>query len=272
MFFAAFERKWWKSIGKEQVKGEFMATDDKMDSPEGTVFDLNNEDPLGTPDSDALWDQVDHGAAGIDHIDSDTGDSNSSSGIKRSKDNNDNFSTGSSEISWSDESDEVGEDDEEIFTNISSDEAPEELDPLSAAYDLEEGNIIELGKTYDDDPTTQKTRSAVTTAKEFFNQELLYRFDLLREDEREQLTGRYRIEVRGTDGGVWTLSVDKKDINIVPAKEDADLVLMVQQDDFISVVNGYINPQIALASQRIKISGDPRKASLFQNVLAPRDN
>jgi putative sterol carrier protein len=44
----------------------------------------------------------------------------------------------------------------------------------------------------------------------------------------------------------------------------------MQQKDFLDVINGILNPQLAILSQKIKVVGDVKKAVFFQSVLAPR--
>jgi hypothetical protein len=241
MFLAVFEKKWWKQSGKNSSgESEIMSGDDDkkiMTNHEPFVGDDSSIDPELWRDPEIApvlldEDKTFEPVSTIDTIDEMNFDS--------TVDDEDADSNDELDESDSSDTDLAGDDD----------------------YDLAEEDDL------DQDSATLK-RAPVTSAKEFFNTELLYRFDLLTNDERDALKGSYRLEIRGNDGGVWSLKLDK-DVTVSPSKNDAELVLMMHFDDFISVVNGKINPQIALASRRMKISGDSKKASLFQNILAPR--
>ncbi len=135
-------------------------------------------------------------------------------------------------------------------------------DPLAPAYDLERGTLI------DKQQSVLPWRSDVRTAKEFFSSELLYRFDILEDEERDKISGKYRIELKGYQGGVWTISVGN-DIEVVNRKEDADLVLIMQQRDFLQMVNGRLNPQLAILGSKIRLHGDVKRAVWFQSLLYP---
>lgn len=140
-------------------------------------------------------------------------------------------------------------------------------DILAPAYDLEDGELIE-----EDLLAPQKTKlpwsSRVQSAKEFFSAEVLYRFDLLEEEERRELAGKFRIEIKGYQGGVWTMDLGDQ-LSIVNRREDADIVMTMYQRDFLQLVNGELNPQLALLAQKLKVSGDLHKAIAFQSLLIP---
>jgi len=143
---------------------------------------------------------------------------------------------------------------------ISVEEEEEHDDPLSEVYVLEEALP----------PPKRDTRSKykVASAKEFFNTEVLYRYDLLEEAEKETIKGRYRIELKGFQGGIWTVEVGNE-LTVANRSEEADVVISMQQKDFLDLINGGLNPQLAMLSQKIKIIGDVKKAVFFQSVLAP---
>ena len=111
-------------------------------------------------------------------------------------------------------------------------------------------------------------RSEVENAKEFFSTELLYRFDILEEDERAFLAGSYRLELKGYRGGVWTLNLGD-DIDVINRKENANVVLTMDQRDFLEIVNGNLNPQLCLVSKKVRIKGDVEKVTAFQALLSP---
>lgn len=142
-----------------------------------------------------------------------------------------------------------------------------EDDPLATAYDLERGEPLEVN-TRQDAPPRLPWRSEVTNAKEFFATEVLYRFDILELEERSQVAGKYCVELKGSRGGVWTLQLGDE-IEVTNRREDADTVLTMQQRDFLAIVNGDLNPQLAILAQKVKVFGDLKRAIMFQSLLAP---
>ena len=135
-------------------------------------------------------------------------------------------------------------------------------DPLAPAYDLEKGNLI------DKHSPMLPWRSDVRTAKEYFNSEILYRFDILEMRQRSDIAGRYRVELKGFQGGVWTIIVGDE-LEVINRREDADIIIVMQQKDFLQMVNGRLNPQLAILGNKMKIVGDIKKAVWFQNLLYP---
>lgn len=156
-------------------------------------------------------------------------------------------------------------DEEESFTHEGAEVEYETDDPLAPAYDLERGTPLSHNKHGEHD---FKAATKVRSAKEFFNSEILYRYDILDDEDRNSLRGRYRIELKGYQGGVWTVFVEDQ-MEVVNRREDAEIVFTLQQSDFLHLVNGQLNPQLALFAQKMRVQGDIRKAVHFQNVLVP---
>lgn len=145
-------------------------------------------------------------------------------------------------------------------------EISEEDDPLSPAYDLDHGEPLEERGS-----STRRSvanRAEVRSAKEFFNGEILYRFDILDDESRKELVGSYRVELKGYSGGIWTVNVADQ-IEVVNRREEADVVLTMQQRDFLQLVNGEINPQLAIVAQKLRLSGDVRKGVTAQILFSP---
>lgn len=161
------------------------------------------------------------------------------------------------------------DDEEEEEEDVPSEQSPPEFendDPLAPAYDLERGTLLD--KQHDHSANKLPWRSGVESPKEFFSAEVLYRYDVLEPEDQKKLAGKYRMELKGFQGGVWTINI-AEDLEIVNRKEDADLVLSMQPKDFLQLVNGTLNPQLAILSQKMKVTGDVKKAIQFQQLLAP---
>ena len=165
----------------------------------------------------------------------------------------------------SDEAEEDFDSSDDGDDNESGDEDNLHDDPLGEAYDLECGDVLE--PNVDREPRANwKTKLA--SPKEFFNTEILYRYDILEDVDREILKGKYRIELKGYQGGVWTVALNDQ-VEVLNRAEDADVVFSMQQRDFIDLINGQLNPQLAMLSKKIRVSGDVKRAIHFQSLLSP---
>jgi len=135
-------------------------------------------------------------------------------------------------------------------------------DPLAPAFDLDRGAPLPM---YED---ALPWKSKIATAKEFFNTEILYRFDIMDPAAVKPLKGSYRIELDGEGGGTWNLNIDSQ-LDVSSGDEKADTVLSLHKRDFLNIVNGKLNPQLAILSKKIKVKGKVRQAISLQEILSP---
>ena len=54
------------------------------------------------------------------------------------------------------------------------------------------------------------------------------------------------------------------------SSKDPEVTLEISSRDFLEIVNGKLNPQLALLSKKIKVNGNMDKAIKIQDILAPR--
>lgn len=160
----------------------------------------------------------------------------------------------------------IGADEDEL--ELAAEEAAPGIDdPLGSVYDLERGELLERAPSHRGHERLPWS-SRIQNAKEFFSTEILYRFDILEREDQQLLRGRYRIELKGFKGGIWTIDVGEG-LNVVNRREEADIVFTMQQRDFLQLVNGDLNPQLAMLAQKIRIQGDLRQAVAFERILLP---
>ncbi len=164
----------------------------------------------------------------------------------------------------------------------SADETEEELETeifpedesLEEAYDFESGELI------DDDPHAGiPSKNNVKSVREFFNTEFLYRFDILEDHERANLKGSYKIEIQGDKKAEWFVDLnDDPTVKSSQNKNDAEtdlseikpeVTISMKERDFILIVNGELNPQLAFLSEKVKVKGSLEKALAFQVIIAP---
>ncbi len=162
----------------------------------------------------------------------------------------------------SDDGDGEGSDEGEDVVAVGG----EEDDPLAtSAYDLDQGEPLKDSNQYGR-RSGLPWRSRIESAKEFFNAEMLYRFDLLESQEKQKFAGRYRVELKGFGGGVWTLDLGEE-FSVVNRHEDAPTIITMQAHDFLQVVNGELNPQLAILAEKLKISGNFRQSLALLEIM-----
>lgn len=174
-------------------------------------------------------------------------------------------SSAEEEESAVEEEEEEEEETEESSEGDSADAALHQFehdDPLGPGYDLDGGELIDQQESH------LPWQTDVATPKEFFTTELLYRFDVVEPTQRELFDGKYRIELSGDDSLTWSVGVGE-DLSVSNTKEDAEIVFQLSETDFMELVNGRLNPQLAILAQKMKVVGDVRKAILFQELLIP---
>lgn len=140
-------------------------------------------------------------------------------------------------------------------------------DPMAPAFDLDRGVPISPHSHHHNIPA-QEPHVNVKSAKEFFNSEILYRFDILEDSQRGELEGSYRIELKGYQGGIWTVLIGQQ-LEVVNRREDAEIVINMHQKDFLQLVNGELNPQLAIFAQKMRVQGDLRRCITFDRLLTP---
>jgi hypothetical protein len=135
-------------------------------------------------------------------------------------------------------------------------------DPLAPGYDLEGGELLNQQEVH------LPWQTDVSTPKEFFTTELLYRFDVVEPADRQLFDGTYCIEIKGEEMMPWSITVGEE-LKVSNTREEAEIVLKISETDFMELVNGRLNPQLAILAQKMKVDGEVKKAVLFQELLIP---
>lgn len=83
----------------------------------------------------------------------------------------------------------------------------------------------------------------------------------------KRINAVYVFDVKGPNGGVWR--VDLKDSPGVTEGNTAgaDVFIEIDDDDFVAMVNGQLNPQMAYMSGKMKVEGNTALALKIQLVL-----
>jgi putative sterol carrier protein len=88
-------------------------------------------------------------------------------------------------------------------------------------------------------------------------------------DSSKAVNACYEFNITGDNGGVWTV-----DLTTVPGKVTAGstgtakCTVTASSADFMNIVSGKMNPQMAFMSGKLKIKGDMGLAMKLQKVIA----
>jgi putative sterol carrier protein len=78
----------------------------------------------------------------------------------------------------------------------------------------------------------------------------------------------YEFNIEGDGGGIWTVDLTREPGTVtVGSTGTARCVVTSRSGDFMNLVNGKGNPQMAFMSGRIKIKGDMSLAMKLQQVI-----
>lgn len=73
----------------------------------------------------------------------------------------------------------------------------------------------------------------------------------------KSINGTVVFDLQGDGGGQWSLDLTNADGKIVSgANENAKVVLTMKATDFVDMVGGKLNPQMAFLGGKLKVKGD----------------
>jgi putative sterol carrier protein len=108
-----------------------------------------------------------------------------------------------------------------------------------------------------------------TTAQGFLQEELSVRARKANPRLRSNLIGTLKVRIEDTREEFyfdWSADEFKQ---VTPIPETSDCKICLSGRNFMRIVRGELNPQIALLSDKIKLEGRPSLAIYFFNLLAP---
>jgi len=85
----------------------------------------------------------------------------------------------------------------------------------------------------------------------------------------DDINATYQFKLSGDDGGSWVidLSDDKKEVR-EGEEDDAQCVISMSAEDFMAMIGGSLNPQMAFMTGKLRVKGDMGLALKLQSVLA----
>ena len=83
----------------------------------------------------------------------------------------------------------------------------------------------------------------------------------------EKINSTYKFVITGDKGGTWVVDLTKPGGEITASDNDAKCTLTVSDNDFLDIINGKLNGQMAFMSGKLKVAGDMGLAMKLGTVL-----
>lgn len=107
----------------------------------------------------------------------------------------------------------------------------------------------------------------VSSVKDVFEKHIPARLQA-KPDVVAKINSVYQFQINGTEGGSWTVDCRQPGGSVQPGTSpDARCTVTVAEQDFLAIVNGKLNPQMAFMSGKLRIQGDVGLAMKLQQIL-----
>lgn len=108
---------------------------------------------------------------------------------------------------------------------------------------------------------------AVTSVKDVFERHIPTRLQS-KPDVVGKINSVYQFQINGPGGGAWTVDCTKPGGEVGPGTSPAaKCTVTATEQDFLAIVNGKLNPQMAFMSGKLRIQGDMGLAMKLQQIL-----
>ena len=104
------------------------------------------------------------------------------------------------------------------------------------------------------------------TCKEYFEEKLP---KLLEEhpEKAKSINAIYQFDISGDAGGTWTVDLTENPGVSAGASESAQCTVSASDNDFVDLLTGKLNAQMAFLQAKLKISGEIGLALKLQGIL-----
>ena len=82
-----------------------------------------------------------------------------------------------------------------------------------------------------------------------------------------QIGAKYKFEVTGDDPGTWIVDLTEGSGSVNAGDGEADCSIAVDSADFLAIINGELNGQMAFMSGKLKVQGDMMLAMKLGSIL-----
>ena len=86
-------------------------------------------------------------------------------------------------------------------------------------------------------------------------------------ENAKKINAIYKFNLTGENGGTWTVDLKSDPPAVYAEDREAECTITMKADEFINLVNGKLNPQMAFMMGKLKIKGDMSLAMKLQNLL-----
>ncbi len=107
---------------------------------------------------------------------------------------------------------------------------------------------------------------AAANAKEVFEKHLPERLKA-KPDVVTKINSSYKFIITGDSGGTWVVDLTKPGGAISAGESDAKCTITMASGDFVDLMNGKLNPQMAFMSGKLKVAGDMGLALKLGSLL-----
>ena len=105
------------------------------------------------------------------------------------------------------------------------------------------------------------------TPKSFFEEKIAKKLQDKPETSKA-VNAVYEFNITGDNGGVWTVDMTKEPGTVSAGSSgSASCTVTCTANDFMNIVGGKMNPQMAFMSGKLKIKGDMGLAMKLQKVI-----
>jgi putative sterol carrier protein len=107
----------------------------------------------------------------------------------------------------------------------------------------------------------------VTSVKDVFERHIPAKFQA-KPDVVQKIDAIYQFTISGPDGGSWTVDCTRPGGEVSSGTApNAKCTVAATDGDFLNIVNGKLNAQMAFMSGKLKIQGDMGLAMKLQQIL-----
>ncbi len=86
-------------------------------------------------------------------------------------------------------------------------------------------------------------------------------------DKLASINSTYQFSLSGEGGGDWVIELTEACQEVREGSEDAACTIAMSAEDFMGLIKGTLNPQMAFMTGKLQVKGDMGLALKLQNVL-----
>jgi len=107
---------------------------------------------------------------------------------------------------------------------------------------------------------------AVESVNEIFEKHIPARLEK-KPELVDQINAKYKFEVTGDAGGTWVVDLTEAGGKVMPGDAEANCNITITTEDFLDIINGKLNGQMAFMTGKLKVAGDMALAMKLGSLL-----